>query len=291
MNSYLMIVVADFFLATSFVFQKKYQKTAGTTLKAGLTYNTWMGIFCAVMFFVMNNFRINLTAYSVMMSAFSTITGMLYVFIGFKILEMGNVAHYTFFLMSGGMVLPYIFGVLFLNEELTLLRTIGLVAIVAAIAISNTGEKKLGRKPLLLCIAVFVLNGLCSIVSKLHQISPASELITSSDYAFLVVVWKVVLCSISLLVIGKRCPGEKIVKLPMKTAIWVILFAAVSDGLSYVLQLAGASTVPASVLFPMVTGGSVILTSLAGTLVFQERLSGRQVLGIIICFAGTLLFL
>ena len=291
MNPYFLIIVADIFLAASFVFQKNYQKAAGTAVKSGLIYNLLMGVFCAVMFFCINGCRVNLTPYSVMMAAFSTITGMLYVFIGFKIMEMGSMSLYTFFLMSGGMVLPYIFGVLFLNEQLTFLRTLGLVAIVASIAISNTGVTKPEKKQIFLCVLVFVLNGFCSIISKLHQISPASELITSSDYAFLVVCWKIVICAIALLIYKGKDSKEGSVTISWKSAIWMVFFAAVSDGLSYMLQLVGASTIPATVLFPMVTGGSVILTSLAAVLAFREKLSVRQVMGVVICVFGTLLFL
>ena len=216
---------------------------------------------------------------------------MLYIFIGFRIMEKGSMSLYTLFLMSGGMTVPYIFGVLFLNEELTLLRTLGLVAIIAAIAISNSGAEKPDKKQLMLCLAVFVLNGISSVTSKVHQISPASEIVTSPDLAFIVMMFKAVICSIVLLVCRKSLFRKKTAKLPIKSVIWTMLFAALADGLTYMLQLIGATTLPATVLYPFVTGGSVILISLAGVLVFKEKLSARQVVGIAICFVGTLLFL
>jgi len=36
---------------------------------------------------------------------------------------------YTLFLMSGGMTVPYVWGVAFLDEDLTLFRTLGLLLI------------------------------------------------------------------------------------------------------------------------------------------------------------------
>ena len=51
-------------------------------------------------------------------------------------MENGSMSLYTLFLMSGGMTVPYIWGVLFLNEKLTIFRTLGLVAIIAAIIIA-----------------------------------------------------------------------------------------------------------------------------------------------------------
>lgn len=249
------------------------------------------GVFSAIMFLVINKFEIKLTGFSVLMAAIFVTVVMLYMFIGFRIMEKGNMSIYTLFLMSGGMTVPYIFGVLFLNEELTILRTLGLVAIIAAIAISNSGAEKPNKKQLMLCLAVFVLNGISSVTSKVHQISPVSEIVTSPDFAFIVMMFKAIICSVVLLACRKSLFGEKTVKLPIKSVIWVMLFAALSDGLTYMLQLIGATTLPATVLYPFVTGGSVILTSFAGVLVFKEKLSVRQIIGIAICFVGTLLFL
>ena len=278
-------------LAANFVFQKKYQKTAGTSIKAGLLYNALTGIFSAIMFLVINKFEIKLTGFSVLMAAIFATVVMMYIFIGFRIMEKGNMSLYTLFLMSGGMTVPYIFGVLFLNEELTIFRTLGLVAIIAAIVISNSGAEKPDKKQLILCLAVFILNGISSVTSKVHQISPASEIVTSPDFAFIVMMFKAIICSGVLLVCRKSLFGGETVKLPIKSVIWVMLFASLSDGLTYMLQLIGATTLPATVLYPFVTGGSVILTSFAGVLVFKEKLSARQIVGIAICFVGTLLFL
>ena len=49
---YLMLLGAAALLAVCFVINKIYQKYAGTTLKAGLTFNTLIGFFAAIIFFV-----------------------------------------------------------------------------------------------------------------------------------------------------------------------------------------------------------------------------------------------
>ena len=85
--------------------------------------------------------------------------------------------------------------------------------------------------------------------------------------------------------------SEETAKLPIKAVIPVVILAAAADGFSYMLQLMGASNLPATVLYPLVTGGSVILSAIAGLVVYKEKLNFRQWLGIALCFAGTLLFL
>ena len=291
MNAYVLIIIADLLLAVTFVFQKRYQNLSGTSMKAGLVYNSIVGFFSALMFLYINRFDIKVTGFSLLMAAIFAAVIIIYIFIGFKLMEKGCMSLYTLFLMAGGMTVPYIWGVLFLDEDLTLLRTLGLIAIIAAICISNFGAKKTDKKIIFMCIAVFLLNGVSSVISKMHQINPVSQIVTSPDFAFLVMTIKSAACAGILLINRKRFSADSRNGVSVKTILLIALFAGIADGISYMLQLIGATQLPASVLYPMVTGGSVIITSLAAVVVFKEKLSARQRAGIAICFVGTLLFL
>lgn len=125
----------------------------------------------------------------------------------------------------------------------------------------------------------------------MHQINPVSQTVTSPDFAFIVMMFKVIICSGVMLLYRKKLFSVKSEKLPIKSVIWIVVLASLFDGLTYMLQLIGATKLPATVLYPFVTGGSVILTSLAGVIVFKESLSTRQKIAVAICFVGTLLFL
>ena len=73
-----------------------------------------------------------------------------------------------------------------------------------------------------------------------------------------------------------------------------ILMSSITDiisGISYLLQLTGAAQLPATVLYPMVTGGSIIFSALSGRVFFREKLSVYQLVSIGLCLVGTLLFL
>ena len=291
MNPYILIIIADLLLAATFVFQKKYQNISGTSLKAGLIYNSLVGLFSALMFLCINGFDIQITGFSLLMAAIFASVIIIYIFIGFKLMEKGCMSIYTLFLMAGGMTVPYVWGVLFLDEELTLIRSIGLLAIISAICISNFDSNKTDKKQIIMCIAVFFLNGASSVISKMHQINPVSEVVTSPDFAFLVMTLKSVACSVILFIIRKRVSRDSQKVSSAKIILPIMLFAAIADGISYMLQLIGATQLPASVLYPMVTGGSVIITSLAAVAVFREKLSARQWIGVAICFVGTWFFL
>jgi multidrug transporter EmrE-like cation transporter len=56
------------------------------------------------------------------------------------------------------------------------------------------------------------------------------------------------------------------------------------------LHLIAASDVPASVQFPLVSGGVIVLSALVSAFVFKEKLSKKEWISIIGAFASTVLF-
>lgn len=290
MNSYLLIVLADILLAFDFAFQKKYQKTAGTTVKAGLVFNALVGAFSALVYLIINKFTLHILPFSVIMATLFTVFVMVYVFIGFKIMENGSMSLYTLFLMAGGMVVPFVCGVIFWDESLSFWRVLGLLAIVGAMVISNYEGSKFDKKQILLCVLVFFLNGFVSVTAKAHQISEAGKYVTSADFGFIAMTVKAVICFAALLLVRKN--SENTHQKPDAGKIAAIsACSAVAGGLSFFLQLVGAASVPATVLYPLITGGCVVLSSLAGLVFFKEKIEKRQWIAIVICCVGTLLFL
>ena len=71
----------------------------------------------------------------------------------------------------------------------------------------------------------------------------------------------------------------------------IIALAAAVGGGSFMLQLLGAKALPATVLYPFITGGSIVFSSVADVIIFKDKLSIKLVISIIVCFVGTLLLL
>jgi multidrug transporter EmrE-like cation transporter len=91
----------------------------------------------------------------------------------------------------------------------------------------------------------------------------------------------------------KKLPADRRpapINLPV-SAILIMLASSAVDGASYLCQLAGASHLPATVLYPMITGGSVVLTAIAGRIFFGQKLTRQATIGIVLCLIATLLFL
>ena len=288
MNPYLMLCLSAALLAVDFVINKLYQRKAGTSLQAGLIFNVVLGGFTALIFWALSGFQFAFSGFSCIMATTMSLLCVCYNLLGFRILKNGSVAIYTLFLMTGGMVLPYIWGVLFLNEQLSVPTLIGLILLIGSVVICNLSKDRSNAKQLILCIAVFVLNGLVSIVSKMHQVESFYPSVSANQFVMLTGISKAVVSLAASLFIKEKVSLKQVCN---KNTVLLIAGSALIGGVSYMLQLIGAKDLPATVLYPFITGGSMVFSSLAGVLVFKEKLSVKLIISLIISCLATLLFL
>ena len=284
---YVLIFLAALGCGVNFVLAKIYQLEQGNTLKTGSVYNCLIGISGAIIYFVICGFKVEITTFSFIMAVASTLFVGAYTIIGFKIMSMGSMAVYTVFLMLGGMILPYFYGVIFLDEKITLMKTIALIIMMIAILMQNNSNKEKRRTLFyVLCIAVFVINGGVSIVSKMHQ-STHYEIVSNNGFVLLKNI-------MAFLVYGAIIPfaGErKKEKIKLKPKMYVlIVIGSLIGGASYMFQLVCASNLPASVQFPVMSGGVIIFTALCGLIFFKENISKKQCVSLVLCLISMIAF-
>lgn len=286
--NYILVILSTILMSLDFTLQKKYQVLEGDNLRAGLKYNALNGLFTAFIFWGFCGFKVEFTWFSVIMALALALFGMTYSVIGLKVLKSGGMSIYSIFLMCGGMVVPYIYGVLLLNEPLTLLRICGVLMIIVAVILSNKTKVSVKFMLFLLCVAVFFLNGAVNIISKSHQINATFAAVSSNAFIMYSGIGKFVFG-----VCGQPfCKDEtKKTFFSSKATVYVVLCSAFISGVAYLMQLTGAKDLPASVLYPIVSGGSIIFSALSGKVFFKEKLSICQLISIVLCFIGTLLFL
>lgn len=294
---YFLILIAVLLLALGFILQKIYQRGSKQTTIGGVDFSILSAAFSLVLLLVMSRSSLELSWYSAVNSLLRSACCLAYTVIGFWIMKRGHMALYMLFLMSGGMVLPAVWGWLFLGEDVLPLRVIGVAVICVSIALTNRGGgQRPDAKMILACVAVFVLNGFVSVFSKLHQVESVFCTVNTECYALYGTVASLLMSLVLRLFLTRgtkkdSAPREK--KPPLKVLVPILIVAAYSvfGSLSSLLQLRGAENLPASLLYPMITGGSIVFTSLFAFLFFKERPSRSEWIGIALCFGGTLLFL
>ena len=295
MGSYFLLLGAAVLLAAMFSLNKIYQKQNGTSLRAGFGFNALLGVFSAGIFFCVNGFSVGFSVFSLLLAGVITVLVTAYTLLGFRIIRNGSMTVYTLFLMAGGMVVPYFWGLLFLNENFSWKRTAGLLLIMGSIVLSNRFDRKEKAKvsSLFLCVVVFFLNGGTSVVSKLHQTESFYSAVSATEFIILSGLCKFFLAGTCWLILRKRkniTAGQGFSwKKPL--LLLIVVGAAVADGVSYLMQLLGAAKLPATVLYPFITGGSIGFSALADRIFFKTEITPRMTVGILLCVAGTVLFL
>lgn len=289
MRAYILLFLSAILLATDFLIAKLYQKGEGNSPEKVFRFNLFIGLFTAIIFFFINGCKFEFTWFSGIMALVMTSLAILYTLIGFQVLASEGTAYYSFFLMTGGMCVPYVWGLLFLDEQFSVLRMAGLGLIIGSAFVIYVGKQKLSGKIIAMCAGIFLLNGFVSVISKEHQISEMA--VSSAAYVILTALVKVILCGGILIIYRIRKKRDyKKQQINLKPMLLLGASALVS-GLSYLLQLNGASSLEATVLYPIVTGGSIVFTAIAGWLVLKEKPTKPLIFGLIFCTVGTCLFL
>lgn len=327
-KGYIEVLIALLLLVCYFVTNKAFQKRVGSDAGSSMTYSCTRGFITALLFFLAYYFinrRVpEVTWYSAAMSAALAMFVVGYTLVGFKVMNYGSLSVYTVFLMLGGMILPYLYGVIWLNEPINAFRIIGIVIMVVSMFFplfekrtaprkaDETGlpedvgseEDRQRGKPWLftvLCLLVFLMNGAVSVISKTHA-AEVFDLPTSDSMTFVMLcaLFNGIFSGIILLVIRLRKragAGEKgqgtvnICTELVRTVAIIVVLAAIFDGASFFFQQLGAAALPASVMYPIQTGGSIVLSALAGFLIFKEKPSKIALIGLCLTFCSTFLFL
>jgi drug/metabolite transporter (DMT)-like permease len=73
--------------------------------------------------------------------------------------------------------------------------------------------------------------------------------------------------------------------------ILLLLLVGLSNVISSYCILTGAINVPATVLYPLISGGSIFLTTVLDLIIFKEKPNKFLAIGIILCIVGIVCFI
>ena len=195
---------------------------------------------------------------------------------------------YTSVIINFSTLLTALSGVLWFDEKLYAPQMIGIALMLISFICSANGEpdqKKANAKWLSLCIVSFLATGGIGIMQKLHQSSAyKSELNSLLVIAF---------TSSSVFALALAAIFDRTSKLKGETAksvfleknkllklVIVIVLQGIGVAVNNKINLYLSGVMSSSVFFPTVNGGGLILTTLCSVIIFKERLSLKQWIGI-----------
>ena len=196
---------------------------------------------------------------------------------GYKALCLGPMS-LTSMLVSFSVVIPLVFGVTFGKETLNTFKYVAFVLLFIAIISTNADKIKEGSRKeanyglwLLFVGITFLCNGACSVLQKQHKtLYPEAY---SREFMFFAMLFCSLIFSVAVL---SRLSFKEIKE--TKGKLYGVI-SGCSNGMANFLTLIMAGLENASVLFPVISAGTVLSALLCGRLIFKERLKANH------CFA------
>ena len=129
------------------------------------------------------------------------------------------------------------------------------------------------------------------VVAKAHSISEGAvdEGSFTVLYCALNALLSLVILAISSIKNGKDKAIQIRAALSPRPILIMALLGAVAYGGNF-LQLLAAGNVPASVQFPLVSGGVIVLSALVSAFIFREKVSKKEWISVAGAFVSTFLF-
>ena len=275
---YGLIAIAVFMFGGCFALNDIYRKKRGSGLVISLQFSLVSSAAGLIILLVMNRFKIEFTTFAFFIALLAALVGFGFTFCGLKALATINLSLYSLFSMLGGMMLPFVQGIVFYNEAVTLAKIICFVFICAALLLTvEPGEKKKGT---VYYLGIFILNGLSGVLSKIF--AAASFAKTSAvGYSVLIALCSTVISAVVLLLFRK----PRIVPATSASSIGVSTLYGAANTLANFLLVTALSRVDASVQYPMVTGGVMIVSTLICFLC-KNKPSKKDIVSIALAFIG-----
>lgn len=200
-----------------------------------------------------------------------------------SLIKAGALGSYAFLSVSylyGAIIVPSLYGILFLKEAVTPLKIIGIIMMLLACVFMNLEEIKLKDSSItyyIFCILLFLFNGAYCTIIKMQTIyhNEEKQSMIMITFALMGVIALIDLIrkekenTLQAFVLSKKCFPSLILCLISATLAINLLM--------YILPL-----IDTAILYTVQNGGVLILSALYSIFLFKEKIASRKILGIII---------
>jgi len=178
----------------------------------------------------------------------------------------------------GALLVPLVISILLFGEMPGMLQVIGFVLAILAIVLMNAHS---GSQSIAATATLFLLlfmEGMASSMSKVYR-EVGNDLL-SDHFLLFTFTSASLLCLIVLILKHERLGGKE------------LLFGAmigIPNFLAARFVLKALETLPAIIVYPSRSVGTIVIVTLAGIFLFKERLSKRQAIALPVIFAALIL--
>ena len=250
---YFIITLATLMFSCQFMFNNGFQKENGSSVFQSFNLSLYTSVFGLIILLIINGFKFEITWFSCIVAVVYSTVILLLNYATIKAFAYANLSVYSVFSMIGGMILPFLYGIL-TGEEFKIIRVVCCVLITASILMTVTDSKQ-SKKAIKYYIAVFFLNGMVAVISSFHQ-SFEGLCTDSSSFLMLTKIITAIMC-IPLMLMQK----ERQFRISKKSVFYCFSIAGLNS-LANLLLLISLLHLPTSVQYPIVTGGTIVFSTI-----------------------------
>ena len=289
---YALILTCVVMFGSGFWLQDMYRRRRGSGLRISMESASIGALAGFIVLVLIDGFSFTLTPFTLLIAVLNALNNMAFAFFAFRALDRINLSLFSVFTMLGGMALPFFQGILFYGEDITISKVVCVIFIVVALLCTiEKGEKKRGT---IYYVGIFVLNGMAGVLAKIYT---ESELPKASAAGFS--AWSAlstallsgaVWLTLSLMQKRQSSPDLETPRTPRKVLFQAVGIGALMGSINKVanfLLVLSLSHVDASVQYPMVTGGTMIVSTLFSCF-GDKKPQKREIISVCFAFAGML---
>ena len=280
MNNYLLMAISMAVALISGVCAKYFINTHMKTRCHMHFYNAVSAFVAVVVLFVWNG-GFHVSWFTLALGVlFGVITAVQRVFSA-KAMQIGPWA-YTAVISSLSTIIPTMSGAVIWGEKIAAVQGVGIALMIICILLASDVKKDDSKKSLrwmIYCGIVFLTTGSIGVLQKLHQNTPYMDELGE----FLIIALGIAAVFSAVLAVVSR---HEIRKDDLKSnllgiiPLGIMIFTGAAVAVNNRLNLFLSGALDSSVMFPITNGGGLMLTTLAATVIFRERLSKKQWIGL-----------
>jgi len=313
---YLMLIIACVLIAFQFTANKIYQRKCQRRKSDVMLYAMLTGVFSFVIFLVYGIITGEITAFlpsvktlsfwfALILATLSTLS----LLTGVLAAKHGSTAIYSVFMMLGSMVIASVVGMTAWGEGTGALKIIGILVPCAAIVIPVIGKgEKMNVKFTVICAISGLMNGVFTIISASHSKLLGTDKVTSTNAMMLwLYLFTALLALVFYLIMRfalktdeenapvttKSTEGTKndskiaviLGSVVVMTILSALMFSA-SSGFGYLLQLLVLEKLDATIVTPLVSGLTILMSAFAGLIFFKEKIDLKNVIAMLVTMLG-----
>ncbi len=175
---------------------------------------------------------------------------------------------------SYSLIIPTLYGVVFLKESVTVLAYIGIGLLAVSLFLINVKKEEDMKFSVVWVVWIMIAffgNGMCSTIQKMQQLRFDGGY--KSEYMIAALVVSVLIC----LFASFTQTGSK--RKALIGCIKYAPFAGIANGIVNLFTMILTGMMSNSVLFPSISAGGIAVSFVVSVTVYKERLSKAQLLG------------